>query len=61
MPGLSSRLTIWLAASPKVEVSREDRSVQIVAKVDSDDCLEIFIDPSLFPALRAAMNAAEVK
>lgn len=55
-----SKTTLWLDADDgPIEVHREDRSVKIeVATADHD--WDIRLDPSLFPALRAAMDAAEL-
>lgn len=54
---LQSKLTLWIGAEDEPEITREDQSVQI--QVIGDQTVEILLAPELFPALRAAMNAAE--
>jgi hypothetical protein len=64
MTSYGKRLTIWLGDddgnTEDVEVSREDNSV-LISCPGSDQDLEVFIPPGLFPAVRAAMDAAERK
>jgi hypothetical protein len=62
MTSYGKRLTIWLGdddgSAEGVEVTREDNSV-LISCPGSDQDLEIFIPPALFPAIRAAMDATE--
>ena len=58
------RVTYWLGGEEDgepdapVEISREDNSVMIETET-AGEFLHVFIDPSLFGALRKAMDAAE--
>ncbi len=61
---VAKRVTYWLDddGADVIDISREDLSVLISAYSLEDDAapsLEIFIGPSLFAALRTAMNRAE--
>jgi hypothetical protein len=55
-------VTYWLDEGPDVCVQREDTSVYITAYADENptsEGVEIRIGPSLFPAIREAMDKAE--
>jgi hypothetical protein len=54
---MERRTTYWFYG-PYTEVRPEDRSLRIKASNDKED-VEVLIESSLFPAIRAAMDAAE--
>ncbi len=54
------KTTIWLGGGDGYTITREDAMVSIeYPGLTGEDDLQIFILPSLFPEIRAAMRAAE--
>jgi hypothetical protein len=61
---VAKRVTYWLDDNGKdvIKINREDSSVLVSAyslENEEEESLEIFLGPSLFAALREAMDRAE--
>lgn len=57
---IEKKTTYWLSVDGNTEVTREDDGILIATQEELTlSGLEIFISPSLFPAIREAMDKAE--
>jgi hypothetical protein len=55
---VASKVTLWLDETDQAVVKEEEGSV-LIEIPGVEQCWDIWIDPSLFPVIRAAMDAAE--